>query len=96
MKFDDLMNRWNWKPIRNCPGRFLLDDATHSLTLSELLGENIEVSEFSVDAAKDIVLVARIHQGGIISYKKGDGTFIHTLNTLEGFQRKLRQLGIKL
>lgn len=96
MKFDDLMSRWNWKPIRNCPGRFLLDDATHGLSPIELLGENIELSEFTVDRAKDIVLVARIDQGGIISYKKRDGTFIHTLNTTEGFERKLRQLGIKL
>ena len=96
MNFDDLMSRWNWKPIRNCPGRFLLDDATHGLSPFDLLGENIEVSEFSVVGARDTVLVARIHQGGIISYKKRDGTFIHTLNTVEGFERKLRQLGIKL
>src|SRR5215216_1658939 len=96
MSFDDLMSRWNWKPIRNCPGRFVLDDASYSLSLAELLGENIEASEFSVDAAKDAVLVVRINQGGIISYKRENGTFIHTLNTAEGFERKLRQLGIRL
>jgi hypothetical protein len=96
MSFDDLMSRWNWKPIRNCAGRFLLDAAAYNLSLTELLGENVEVSEFSVEAAKDTVLVARINQGGIISYKREDGTFLHTLNTEEGFERKLQQLGIKL
>jgi hypothetical protein len=30
--------------------------------------------------------------GGIISYVKDDGKFIHTLNTKEGFGRKLDQL----
>lgn len=96
MSFDDLMNRWRWKPIRNCPGRFVLDKAVANLSMTELLGENVEAIEFHVDAAKDTVLVARIDQGGIISYKREDGSLLHTINTAEGFKRKLRQLGIKL
>ncbi|HVG20168.1 MAG TPA: hypothetical protein VNI02_14050 [Blastocatellia bacterium] len=96
MSFDDLINKWSWRPIRNCPGRFVLDKAAANISLAELLGEGIEVSEFQVDAAKDAVLVARLNRGGIISYKRKDGSLLHTLNTVEGFERKLRQLGIKL
>lgn len=96
MSFDDLINRWSWRPIRNCQGRFVLDNAVSDLSMAELLGEDIEVSEFQVDAAKDAVLIARLNQGGIISYKRKDGSILHTLNTAEGFERKLRQLGIKL
>ena len=32
----------------------------------------------------------------MISYKRDDGSFLHTLNTEEGFERKLKQLGIDL
>ncbi|MFP5264393.1 MAG: hypothetical protein ACLGJB_21110 [Blastocatellia bacterium] len=96
MNFDDLINRWSWRPIRNCPGRFVLDSSASDLSMAELLGENIEASEFQVEAARDTVVVARLNQGGIISYKRKDGSLLHTLNTAEGFRRKLRQLGIEL
>ena len=44
--------------------------------------------------AKDTVIVTSFEDGGLISYRKPDGTYLHTLNTREGFERKLRQLGI--
>jgi hypothetical protein len=47
-----------------------------------------------VKSAKDVVLVVSLDRGGMISYKRDDGSFLHTLNTEEGFERKLRQLGI--
>jgi hypothetical protein len=46
------------------------------------------------NAAKDPVIVTALDDGGLISYRKADGTYLHTLNTREGFERKLRQLGI--
>src|SRR4051812_30262536 len=94
MSFDDLMNSRQWRPIRNCPGRFVLVDGGLSMSPAEILGPGVEISEFRVDAAKDIVLVASLDRGGMISYKRADGSFLHTLNTEEGFARKLRQLGI--
>ena len=33
--------------------------------------------------------------GGLISYARSNGTFVHTLNTLQGFERKLGQLGLR-
>jgi hypothetical protein len=49
-----------------------------------------------VPTARDPVVVGRLDQGGLISYQRRDGTYVHTLNTQAGFERKLRQLGIML
>ena len=94
MTFNQLLEKWDWKPIRNCPGRLILSGAKADLSCEELLGEAARVGIYSVDAAKDTVLVVKLDEGGLISYKKADGSFVHTLNTPEGFQRKLLQLGI--
>lgn len=45
--------------------------------------------------ARDPVIVTPLDAGGLISYRKADGMFLHTLNSREGFERKLRQLGIR-
>jgi len=66
------------------------------LSPEELLGQDIEMSTFQVAAAKDTVVVADLGDGGLISYKRADGTYLHTLNTIEGFERKLLSLGIEL
>ena len=41
------------------------------------------------------VVVIRFADGGLISYRKADGSYIHTLNTCDGLHRKLAQLGIE-
>lgn len=96
MSFDEIFRRWNWTPIRGCPGRFALSGARAELRPEEIIGHEIETIEFRVAAAKDAVIVARLDGGGLISYKREGGSFVHTLNTPEGFGRKLNQLGISL
>jgi hypothetical protein len=96
MSFDQLKLGWDWWPIQNCPGRYILRGTQRDLSPRDLVGEEVEVSAYRVEAAKDTVLVARLDKGGLISYKKPDGSFVHTLNTPAGFERKLLQLGIKL
>jgi len=54
------------------------------------------VQVFAVDAARDPVHVALLDGGGLISYRRADGHFVHTLNTPDGLARKLAQLGIEL
>ena len=93
--FASLERQWTWQPIRHCPGRYRLRNAPPALSLAGLLGPDFEILEYRVAAAKDAVLVARFPGGGMISYKREDGTFLHTLNTTAGFARKLRQLGIE-
>jgi len=94
--FDELSRTWQLGPIRNCPGRFVLRTGPIELSPRELLESETEIAAFKVSSAKDTVLVARIKGGGLISYRRADGTYLHTLNTLAGFERKLRGLGIEI
>lgn len=45
---------------------------------------------------RDTVCVVAFDAGGLISYEKPDGRFVHTLCDEGGFARKLAQLGIAL
>jgi hypothetical protein len=96
MNFEELKSKWNWSPIRNCPGRFVWRGNDKSISPAEVAGEEVLFIEFEVEKAADTVVVGRINGGGLISYRKPDGTYLHTLNTVEGFERKLAQLGISL
>lgn len=96
MTFDELMIQWNWKPIRNCPGRFVLSGVRSDLPPENVVGPEAELFEFDVEAARDKVLVSRLDEGGLISYKRADGTYLHTLNSADGFSRKMLQLKIVL
>ena len=94
--FQDPWARWPWRPIRNCPGRFVLprNEQPHSYEI--LLGFSCTPQRHSSPTAKDCVLVVTLEDGGLISYQQADGHVIHTLNTPEGFSRKLHQLEITL
>lgn len=95
MTFDQLMRQWNFQPIHHCAGRYVLSSARCSGPPQDLAGNGAAAFEFRVETAPDPVLVTPLPEGaGLISYRRADGTFLHTLNTASGFQRKLRQLGI--
>ena len=92
----NLLDRLEWKPIRNCPGRFVLRTPNPSLSIEFLLGPDHHVQKFCSPLAKDKVLVVKLEDGGLITYSRSDGSFLHTLNTTEGFSRKLQQLKIAM
>lgn len=94
--FDELAAKWELRPIRNCSGRFIILTSETELSPQELLGNGVEIYTFNVATARDTVLVARLGGGGLISYRRADGTHLHTLNTGEGFERKLQDLGIEI
>ena len=96
MTFDQMWKLGEWRPIRDCPGRFVLGNRPTGFKLQQLLGFEPDVWEFRSSAARDTVRVVCLADGGIISYQRKDGTFLHTLNTRQGFNRKLAQLGISL
>lgn len=96
MGFEELKQKLEWAPLRGCPGRFILRVGPVTLRPEEVVGPDCELKEFRVDGAPDIVVAGRLIGGGLISYKKGGGKYLHTLNTEEGFERKLAQLGISL
>ena len=95
MNFEELKSKWDWSPILNCPGRFVWRGNDKNISPEEIVGAEIELNEFQTEKAKDMVIVGRIIDGGLISYRKNDGTYLHTLNTIDGFERKLTQLGIR-
>jgi hypothetical protein len=94
MTFDDLRAAYTWAPLRGCPGRFVLRGQGRDLSLEDLLGPTAQIHSFRSAVAPDEVLVALIGDGGLISYRKPDGGYVHTLNTVEGLARKLDQLGL--
>lgn len=86
----------DWRALPHCPGRSIWTGAD-DLRPSDLAGPDARVRVFRVSAAPDPVhVVAYDDGGGLISYEKASGRFVHTLNTAEGFARKLAQLGIRL
>ena len=66
----------------------------HTISFELLLDHSCVPQTFSSPHANDPVLVVELEDGGIISYQQADGRMIHTLNTPEGFSRKLQQLKI--
>lgn len=96
MTFEAVLKRGDWRPIRDCPGRFALRGVPPTFSLADLLGSGANMQRFRSPKAKDAVWAVRLENGGVISYNRPDGTWLHTLNTPEGFERKLKQLGIVL
>jgi hypothetical protein len=94
MSYEELKGRWPWRPIHGCPGRFLLSPDTFSGPPEQLLADAGPSFEARSEFAADPVHVIRMSEGGLISYRKADGRFVHTLNTEEGLERKLAQLAI--
>jgi hypothetical protein len=94
MNFNTLKNKYDWKEINGCPGRFILKNKDKSLTIEKLVDEPVIINTSNSIKVKDFTLIVKLEDGGIISYKKSDGYFIHTLNTIDGFHRKLKMLDI--
>lgn len=95
MTFSALYDRWAWRPIPNCPGRYVLAAGPVATPPEDIVGSANEGSEHVSAAARDPVIVTAFDDGGLISYRKPEGVFVHTLNTREGLERKLRELGIR-
>lgn len=94
LTFGDVFAQGAWKPIPNCPGRFVLRSDLGTQTLADLLGNEVNWVRRRSHAARDEVAVAELADGGLISYCRDDGTYVHTLNTAEGFLRKRTMLGV--
>jgi hypothetical protein len=96
MTVQELLAAYQWKPVRNCPGRYVLEKPQPAISPGQLAQVSCAPAEFHVQAAKDMVLVMPLDGGGLITYRRADGTYFHTLNIEFGFERKLAQLGIVL
>ena len=94
MTFDTVKSLGTWMPIRGCPGRLVLKGTPPTYSITDLLGQGMNIQQFQSRSARDVVCVVCLDDGGVISYQRSDGTWLHTLNTKEGFRRKLDQLEI--
>lgn len=94
MTFDAVRKQGDWIPIRDCPGRYVLRGVPSALSLADLISDGAVVQQFQSRRARDTVFVVCLADGGIISYRRSSGTWLHTLCTAEGFRRKLEQLEI--
>jgi hypothetical protein len=94
--FEDIMTAYTWREIANCPGRYIARDIPPRATVSELLGCAVPENPMQLKTARDLVIVTPLENGGLISYRRQDGTYLHTLNTEDGFKRKLTNLGVGL
>lgn len=90
----DLLNEYDWKQIPNCQGRFTMAEQKPDLTITELLGKDCEPVQVDSVMARDEILIVPLDDGGVISYQRANGGCVHTLNTPDGFRRKLQDLGI--
>ena len=94
VEFDELKKRYSWKPIYGCPGRFVLKNSGKGLTLEDLAGDCCPARLVKSTSVPDPVLVLKIKNGGLISFCKKNGIQVITLNTEEGFLRKITMLGL--
>ena len=95
-ELDDLLRRFDGRPIPNCPGRFVLRGIDPNRGPSAVIPEG-HVTAHAPTNARDRVVVTRVGGSvdwGLISYARSDGTWVHTANTAEGFARKLADLGL--
>ena len=94
--FNKLFRQWSWKPIRNCPGRFILTGRAVRTSAVAMAGTGLSAYKFSSRHAPDKITVVKFSDGsgGLISFGKEHDRFLHTLGDSDGFERKLRQLEI--
>ena len=92
--FKELLARFPWRAMRGCPGRYLLAGGPTTSPPGILFGD-LSFREARSAHAPDRVLVAAVGGGGIISYARENGTFVHTLGDGTGFACKLHALGLQ-
>lgn len=100
----DLFQRLPWKMIPNCTGRYTCRDHHRVATLPPLqLLESVGIEteamaqyEICLPGRPDPIIIVPMdlhNTSGIIAYRKAN-SFVHTLNAVSGFRRKLDAIGI--
>lgn len=102
--FVRLLEKYSLKEIENCPGRYTLMKDDHQrlkiVKPETILNNKISIEVFHSDICRDCVHIGKFSDdsggGGLLSYEKSDGTFVHTLNNASGLQRKINHLQIPM
>ena len=100
ISFDHLFSLYSWKEIPHCPGRYLLikqdNERLETVSPTTVLSNQVPIEIFNSEVCRDRVHVGKFSDGGLLSYEKSDGRFVHTLNNLSGLTRKMTHLNIQL
>ena len=65
------------------------------MSIEELVSNNdIKIKFFENKNYRDKIGVVTFQGGAILTYFKNNDQFVHTLNNISGFKRKLNMLGI--
>ena len=91
-----------WKEIRNCPGRYTtrrrdLAGWPPDRLLTAALGAAAPQTDLwrHSSSTSDAIHAVRFEGGGgLLTYERGDGTFVHTFNTESGLLRKIAALRV--
>lgn len=98
ISFSRLFQLYPWKEIPHCPGRYVLrkksNEQLRSIPPNEFLNNQIRIEIFNSDVCPDRIHIGQFVDGGLLSYEKSDGTFVHTLNNISGLKRKMNHLCI--
>lgn len=96
-----LWDLWNWTEIKNCPGRYVTKKNVEAqqTPLQNLIVDRLNVTgrimSITTDHTDHVETIHFEGGGGVITYCKCNGTFVHTLNTESGYDRKMRALGLE-
>lgn len=93
MTIAEILRLGSCRPIRGCPGRWILS-GNDSIDPGKLVGRDAEPRRFRRASVPDEIWVCGLEDGGLISYRKPDGRFVHTVCDPEGFRRKLEKLDV--
>jgi hypothetical protein len=92
MRFDTLLAMLAWSAIPNGPGRYVLKTDRTRIPPEKLVGDGAVVRILRSPHAADPIELVMLEDGAVLSYRKPDGHYVHTLNTSDGLARKLVQL----
>ena len=95
VSFETVAERAAWSPIPNCPGRWVIRGRT-TIPLESLVGDSVALEFKSPHTEDDVLLVRFDGGGGLLTFRKPNGTLVHTLNTAEGLQRRMAKLGLEV
>jgi hypothetical protein len=104
---EQLYQRWPWREIRNCPGRYVVGRERSGEALATppadlALPAGVKVTRHCQHHGDPVLVAVLPGGGGLVTFEKDSGNmkegirYVHTLNTASGLARKLASLGIQL
>lgn len=91
--YESLRAAFPWVDIPGCPGRYRLEVGLPEMAPAQIAGTGAETVHATSPVCRDPIELVHLPGGGaLLSYRRGNGTYVHTLNTPSGLARKLAQL----